>query len=238
MSVSLPLTKDILKKMFVKVLYEHTAEDGLYKHLSSDYTFILRETMVEFFNISYLTEEEFEEGARAVKDLERFGYIQTDLDGENDDHKELTENGRRVALRGMDEINLPNVNIDSILTRYDLREVSLDEFLKGSYDSAIQNAFILLEGKIRENIMRPSILLENDKISSFYVTAEGAIKENKNSEMSKKLKTLHFKLIGDIMWYKSAADTQSEEEKAVIAAQILSFVNLHLKLVDQCAHIM
>lgn len=238
MPVSPPLTKDVLKKMFVKVLYEHTSEFGLYTHLDSDYREILRETLVEFFNISYLTEEEFEEGARAVKELECYGYIQTKLNLENEACKELTENGKRIAVQNIDEMLLPNINIDMVLTRYDLREYVLNDYLFGNYEAAVKKAFAMVEAKVRENAVRPSVLLENEQLSNFFVTREGKIKENKNADMSKKLKTLHFKLLGDIMWYKALSNGEGLEEKAKITAQILGFVNFHLKLVDQYTQMM
>lgn len=238
MSVSMPLTKDMLKKMFLKVLYEHTTETGLYSDRSSNYIEVLRDTMVEFFNISYLTDEEFEEGTLAVRELEYYGYIQTNIDEETDNFKELTENGKRVARKNIDEIVLPNINIDSVISRYDLREFVLDDFLNGNYNSALKKAFTILEVKVRENIVHPSVLLEKEQVSCYFVTQDGLIRENKNEDMTKRLKTLHFKLLGDIMWYNSVSVPLNDEESAIITAQILGFVNLHLKLVDQCTQIM
>jgi len=237
MPVSPPLTKDVLKKMFIKVLYEHTSEFGLYNHITSDYRDVLHETMVEFFNISHLTEDEFQEGIRAVRELECYGYIQTKLDADNDECKELTEKGKLIAVQNIEEMQLPNVDIDLVLTRYDLREEVLIDFLLGEYETAIKKAFFLIETKVRDNAVHPTVLLENENISNFFVTREGKIKEDKNSDMSKKLKTFHFKLLGDIMWYKTVSNRDDIEEKAMITAQILGFVNFHLKLVDHYAQL-
>ncbi|MBZ0199433.1 MAG: hypothetical protein K8H86_06170 [Ignavibacteriaceae bacterium] len=224
--------------MFLKVLYEHTTETGLYSDRSSNYIDVLRDTMVDFFGISYLTDEEFEEGALAVRELEYYGYIQTNIDEETENFKELTENGKRIARKNIDDIVLPNLNISSVLTRYDLRELVLDEYLNGDYNVALKKAFTMLELKVRENIVRPSVLLEKEQASNFFVSEEGLIRENKNEEMTKRLKTLHFKFLGDIMWYNSASTPLDDEESAIITAQILGFVNLHLKLVEQCTQIM
>ncbi|MBM3333683.1 hypothetical protein FJY63_03390, partial [Candidatus Sumerlaeota bacterium] len=108
MVVSRPLPKALLKKMFLKVLHEHKRPGGAYARCGWDFTGIVRPKICEYFEIPPLTKDEYSEGLRAVYELERDGYIMQDATQSSDSFKVLTEKGRIVAERSLDEMNLPS----------------------------------------------------------------------------------------------------------------------------------
>ena len=120
MATSRPLPKALLKKMFLKVLYEHRRPDGFYSSHSRSFRSILDSKISEFFKIDPLTVDEYAEGYRAVYELERDGYIMQDpTQTHTNEFKILTAKGKAVFVKSIEEMKVP-VDIDQLISRDDL----------------------------------------------------------------------------------------------------------------------
>jgi hypothetical protein len=175
MSVSRPFPKELLKKMFLKVLYEHHRPGGDYQYHGWDFHSVLRPRLSEFFNISPLTDEEYAQGLRAVYELERDGYIMQDPSQSNDVFKVLTERGRQVVEQSLDEMELPAIDIDQLITRSDLRSLVHDDYLAGDYETAIFKAFRHLEELVRSKAQQPLEVIGADLMLRAFNPSQGTL---------------------------------------------------------------
>jgi uncharacterized protein (TIGR02391 family) len=234
MSVSRPLPKELLKKMFLKVLYEHHRPGGAYQHHGWGFQSVLRPRLSEFFDISPLTDEEYAQGLRAVYELERDGYIMQDPSQSNDVFKVLTERGRQVVEQSLDEMELPAIDVDQLITRSDLRSLVHDDYLAGDYETAIFKAFRHLEELVRSKAQQPLEVIGADLMSRAFNPNQGAL-SHPNAQTTAEKEGFHLLLRGAIMWFKNPSSHRTvgyaDPEEA---AQVLAFANLLLDLVDQC----
>jgi uncharacterized protein (TIGR02391 family) len=234
MSVSRPFPKELLKKMFLKVLYGHHRPGGDYQHHGWDFHSVLRPRLSEFFNISPLTDEEYTQGLRAVYELERDGYIMQDPSQSNDVFKVLTERGRQVVEQSLDEMELPAIDIDQLITRSDLRSLVHDDYLAGDYETAIFKAFRHLEELVRSKAQQPLEVIGADLMSRAFNPSQGTL-SHPNAQTTAEQEGFHLLLRGAIMWFKNPSSHRTvgyaDPEEV---AQVLTFANLLLELVDQC----
>ncbi|MCA9924783.1 MAG: TIGR02391 family protein [Anaerolineales bacterium] len=234
MTVSRPIPKALLKKMFLKVLHEHHRPGGCYQKHAWGLRSILRPKLAEFFNIAPLTDEEYEQGLRGVYELERDGYIMQDSTQSNDVFKVLTERGKQEVEQSLDDMELPTVDIDQLLTRDDLRSLIHDDYLLGDYEIAIFKTFRRLEELVRTKAQQPPTVIGADLMSKAFSPNNGAL-THPNAQTRSEQEGLHLLFRGAIMWFKNPSSHRSvgyanPEE----AAQVLAFANLLLDLVDQC----
>lgn len=234
MPVSRPLPKALLKKMFLKVLYEHHRPGGAYQNHGWDFNSIVRPKIPEFFDIPSLTDEEFAQGLRAVYELERDGYIMQDPSQSNAVFKILTEKGKQVVEESLDEMQLPAIDIDQLITRSDLRGLVHDDYLVSDYETAIFKAFRRLEELVRSKAQQPPEVIGAGLMSRAFNPNQGVLR-HPNAQTTAEQEGFHLLLRGAIMWFKNPSSHRTvgyaDPEEA---AQVLAFANLLLDLVDQC----
>lgn len=234
MSVPRPLPKKLLKKLFLKVLYEHERPEGPYKGHAWEYIGIIRVKLAEFFQIPPLSEDEYAEGRRAVFELERDGYIMQDPTQSSDEFKVLTDKGRKEAKKLCEDMELPSVDIDQLLTWDDLREKVHDDYLAGDYESAIFKAFKLLEETVRSKAKLPPEVFGANLMSKAFNPNTGLLK-HPDAQTSAEEEGFHLVMRGAIMWFKNPSSHRTViYDDSVKAAQVLGLADLLLDMVDQC----
>lgn len=233
MTLSRPLPKDLLKKMFLKVLHEHKRPGGRYQNHGWSYEGIVKMKISEFYKIPPLSDDEYAEGLRAVYELERDGYIMQDPTQSNS-FKILTKKGKAVVEQSIDQMKLPSIDIDRVLSREDLREKIRDDFLVADYDSTIFKAFKLLEEHVRAKANQPPDSIGAELMSKAFKPNGGLLK-HPNAKTDAEEEALHLLMRSSIMWFKNPSSHRTvgynDEHQT---AHVLSFANLLLDLVDEC----
>src|SRR5258707_761089 len=118
-----PLVKDVLKKMFLRVLWEHKRPGGKYTSGHSwGIDAILGDTLPFHFQLKNpdknlkkewaLTKEERNDALLAVEELQRSDFIRDDPDQDGRNFKILTEKGIKCAEKEPSDMNLPSVYIE------------------------------------------------------------------------------------------------------------------------------
>ena len=194
MTVSRPLPKSLLKKMFLKVLHELAGRP-------MDHNGIVRYKLAEYFQISLLSKDEIAEGLRAVYELERDEYIMQDPTQLSNNFKVLTPKGKEVAEQVFEEMKLPSIDIDRLLNREDLREKVHDDYLSEDYDTAIFKAFKLVEETVRHKTGLSSDFYGADLMSKAFNPDSGILK-HPDAQTSAEAGAFHLLFRGAIMWFK------------------------------------
>ncbi len=233
MSVSRPLPKELLKKMFLKVLHEHERPGGRYSKHGHDYNAIIREKIPEFFNIPTLSKDEYAEALRAVFELEKDGYIMQNPTQSSNVFKVLTDRGRRIVEKSLEDMKLPSIDINELLTRDDLREKVVDDYLAGDYETAIFKAFKLLEETVRAKANQPPTAIGAKLMSAVFNPSTGRLR-HPDAQTPGEVEGFHLLMRGAIMWFKSPIGHRTVGYDDTKTAQVLAFVNLLLDMVDQC----
>src|SRR5437879_1537580 len=127
--ITRPLTKDVLKRMFLKTLWEHKRPGGSLTGHSWGVDSIISTTgstlafLFKIPNINEgvraewsLTKEERELALQGVEELQRDGYIMNDPDQSNSVFKKLTEKGKQYAEKELEHMVLPTVDIEEVLS--------------------------------------------------------------------------------------------------------------------------
>lgn len=234
MPTARPLPKALLKKMFLKVLHEHKKPGGAYSGFAGSAGGILRQTICQFFKLDPLSQDEYAEGLRAVYELERDGYIMQDpTQNHSSEFKILTAKGRAVVEKSLDEMKLPAVDIDQLISRDDLRERVHDDFLVSDFETAVFKAFRLLEEAVRTKAGLPAETLGADLMTKAF--RPGAILAHPSALTTAEAEGLHHLMRGAIMWFKNPTSHRTVGyEDDVQAAHALAFASLLLDLVEQC----
>src|SRR5579872_175563 len=163
-----PLTKEVLKKMFLKSLLEATRPNGKLSGMSHGVDGILHRytpSLAWLFQLPNLnkdvrsewslTDEEWRLALQGVEELQRDGFLMNDPGQGNDNFKILTDKGRAVAEQDPDDMKLPSVDIEKVLSRSDLLNRVRGDYLNGEYDSAIMKAFKQVEEAVRAKAKQP-----------------------------------------------------------------------------------
>jgi uncharacterized protein (TIGR02391 family) len=233
MPSSRPLPMALLKNMFLKVLHEHSRLGSRYNRYSSNSTQILRETIAEYFAIDRLSEKEYDDGLRAVFELERDGFIMQDA-SQSDEFKVLTDRGQRHVERELDPMQLSSIDIDQLLRHDILRERIRDDYLIGEYETAIFKAFRLLEESVRAKAGLPAEAIGADLMTRAF-KPNGGILRHPNAQTPGELEAFHHLMRGAIMWFKNPSSHRTVGyDHPVEAAHVLGFANMLLEMLDQC----
>lgn len=233
MSVPRPLPKALLKKMFLKILHEHR-RGGAYENHGHDWYGIIQTKVQEYFHLdSKLSEQERGDGYRAVYELERDGFIMQDQSQSSESFKVLTGRGQAALADDLEEIVLPSIDIDAILTNEALRDRVHDDFLLGDYEGCVFKAFRLLEEKVRGKTLQPPTLLGAELMSRAFREGNGLLK-HPGALTSAEEQGLHHLMRGAIMLFKNPSSHRTVEYADEFqAAYVLCFANLLLNMTDE-----
>ena len=240
MLISRPLSTSQLKKMFLIVLNEHKAGKQ-FSGQQCDYRTIVYERIAEYFNISDLTAPEYKLGILGVEILQKEGFIMQDTNNESEFFKHLTKKGKDYIKKELDSKKVPIINydqvkekrIEEIITRYDLRERVLEDYYEGNYEGAIMKAFDLIEEKIKDKLKTPEGASVDGEKQEVFLN----LPKPSNESIDTELKILRIKMFGAVMWFRDKKrEVTSGVTDAEVAAQILGYANMHLKLIDECEY--
>src|SRR5579871_4181390 len=112
---SRPLTKDVLKRMFLKVLWEIKRPNGKLPGENWSSGHILGSTLPHYFQLKNLdpdyrsqwslTKKENEDAMLGIEELQRAGYLRDDPSQDPRQFKLLTERGERYAARELENMD-------------------------------------------------------------------------------------------------------------------------------------
>lgn len=234
MSIPRPLSKEVLKKMFLKVLHEHKRPGGRYSQHGAASEGIIRYRIPDFFEIDPLSPDEIARALRVVRELEREGYIMQDPTQTSPGFKVLTDKGKKPVQQPFQDMKLPSVDIDQLLTRDDLREKVQDDYLAGDFERAIFKAFKLLEETVRSKVNQPPSVLGAKLISKAF-SPKGGLLKHPDAQTEGEVQGFHHLMCGAIMWFKNPSSHRTVGyDNLEGAAQVLAFANLLLDMVEQC----
>ena len=242
-----PLTKELLKKMFLKALWESTRPngklsghshgvDGILHRYSSTlaWLFQLRNENKDVRSEWSLTEEEWRLALQGVEELQRDGFLMNDPGQRNDNFKILTDKGLKIVEQDLADIKLPSVDIEKILSRDDLLNRVRGDFLDGEYDSAIMKAFKQVEEAIRAKAkQQPNVVGHNLMAAAF--SPPNRVLTHPEAKTADEERALFFLFAGANGWFRNpTAHRTVGYQDAHEAAQILALANLLLDMVDRC----
>lgn len=231
MSLSRPLTKELLKKMFLKTLAEFQPRGKFSGHSNSDGGII--QMIANCFQIPTLSQEETAVAYRACFELERDGFIWHEH-GQSNSFKILSTLGRKAVNDDLNNMKLPSIDIDQLLTRDDLRGKVRDDFNSGDYETAVFKAFRFLEETVRAKASEPPSSLGVALMSAAFSPSTGKLK-HPGAAVPQEQDGLHQLMRGAIAWFKNPSSHRTvSRDDPQEAAQVLAFANLLFDLVDQC----
>jgi uncharacterized protein (TIGR02391 family) len=233
MAVSRPLTKELLKKLFLKTRYEIRPGGRL-----SDHGWSLGGVIACIPHLypelgKSLTNEEKVLVTRAAYELERDGFLWQDI-GQSESFKILSDLGTKVVQQDLAEMRLPSIDIDQLLSRDDLRGLVRDDFNSGDYETAVFKAFRHLEESARAKAKEPASSLGVTLMSAAFSPANGKLK-HPGALVPQEQDGLHQLMRGAIGWFKNPSSHRTvPRDDSQKAAHVLAFANMLLDLLDEC----
>ncbi|MFO7445511.1 MAG: hypothetical protein R6W90_04055 [Ignavibacteriaceae bacterium] len=229
MRVMRPFPKELLKKMFLKVLYEN-GENNIYNRQDLDFVSIICEILSEQLNVSELTEYEFNEIIKVVNELEFEGLVEPVNIFGSAKVKMLTEKGTKVVQSKLLNFKLPAFEIESFITRPELKAECLKDYLNGDYETALLKAFRTVEEIIRKVKDPSSGKINKKSLSNSYITPEGLYEEGLEVPDTEP-DSLARIITGAMSWFKEPGKGKINDPH--IAGQVLLYINIHLNILDK-----
>lgn len=228
MGIIRPMPIILLKKCFIKVLSEQMLDGQLLPYQA------IFGKVPDFFQIEPLSSEELARGKGAVKELERDGYIQRVVGIRFESYK-LTRKALKITNQDIERMSLPKVDLIELLSpRHDLIKKVYDDYLVGDYESAIFNAYKLLEVSVRKKAELPL----SDNVSKLMADAFkpdcGRLKYP-DRETPGEQQGIQLLMAGAIMFFKSPRSHRTvilEDPNTVM--NVLAFARFLLDLTDKC----
>jgi uncharacterized protein (TIGR02391 family) len=239
-----PVPKELLKKMFLKTLWQHRPGG---KHASSGGSVggILATTLPFEFQLPNsnphllytkwaLTEEDRQDALLGVEELQRDGFIRNDPNSSSPDFKVLTPKGERQVEKKLEELKLPSVNLEQLLSHEDLLDLVRDDYLNEKYDAAIRAAFLQVEEAVRKKAKQSAGVTGHDLMVAAFAPARGVLK-HPEAQTAAEDQAFFVLFDGANGWFRNptAHRTVGYIDPNQVA-QILGLANLLLDMVDKC----
>ena len=230
MSIPRPLTKPMLKKMYLKTLYEIKSPKGRFDSHGWSVSAVFN-LMQHVFNIDPLTEDERQVGYRAAYELERDGFIQQDAT-QSGDCKIMMDRGWRAVEQDLADMDLGWIDIDELLTRDDLKSKVRDDYIECDYESCVFKAFRLLEENVRSKSGEGPNVLGTTLMANVFKT--GGLLSHPEAQVDAEQEGLHALMRGAIGWLKNPCSHRTvAHNDPQRTALILAFANYLLDMVDE-----
>jgi len=147
----------------------------------------------------------------------------------------LTAEGREQARKSEQDMKLLSVDLQSLLSRDDLRSKVREDFYSGEFESAVIKAFKMVEEAVR----RRAGLTPNEHGRDLFARAfskSSPILKHPEAQTQGELESLFFLMAGAYGWFRNPPShrtvTYADPQQA---AQVLAFANLLLDMIDQCS---
>ena len=233
MAISRPLSKNLLKKMFMKVLYLHRP-GGPAEHSSPDLNGIIRSGISEHYKIYRLSEEEMSEAYRGVFELERDGYLMQNHTQSSQSFKVLTKRGLALIDREIEEMKLSSIDIDQIIQNANLIRSIHDDFIEGDYETAIFKSFRQLEESVRNKSCLGAEVIGAELMSRAFRPQNGILKY-KFAQTEAEEEALHLLMRSTLMMFKNPSSHRTvgydNENEAI---EVIGVADLLLSILDKC----
>lgn len=138
-------SKNQLKRMFLKVLYE-VQYDSMKGH-SSGIDSIVPHWMNQYFNIK-LSKEECQLTHEAIQELETSGLVVQDATQSSSMFQVLTSKGKEISEKQKDP-DVYGLRLEQIVMNTNLLSKCLDIFNNDDFETAIFSAYKLIEEEVR-----------------------------------------------------------------------------------------
>jgi uncharacterized protein (TIGR02391 family) len=235
MAISRPLTKDLLKKLYLKTLYEHRPKGGKWSGHGWSVRAVIDKIPLLFPELDRLSEQEKKLAHRGVFELEHDGFIEQDPT-QSSEHKILSDRGKKVVQETPESMQLPSIDIDQLLSRDDLRGRVRDDFISGKYEAAVFNAFKCLEESVRAKTGEPASSYGLPLMDTAFSESKGKLR-HPGAAVPNEQAGLHQLMRGAIAWFKNPSSHRTVvRDDAQQAAHMLAFANLLLDLLDECVN--
>lgn len=232
MEISRPLSKEQLKKIILKCLSYNESKPTI----GHDDEGIMQLMVPGYLGIQYrdLSTTEDENGRIAIHELEQDGFIMPDPTQRSKAFKVLTEKGKRHAKETLENMTLPSIDIEKIITSEQLLNKVRSDYSEGEYDSAIFKAFKLVEIAVRNKSELPPSLVGADLMNKAF-NSKKTILEHPNAQTQSEIEGLFMLFRGSISWFKNPHSHRDvDNDDSVQTAQILAFADLLLNIISQC----
>lgn len=224
-----PFSRELLKKMVLKTMYEHQDLETERTTGLSNFVFVISKYFIKDFDIAPLNDEELISTTEAVLELDIEGFIVEEKNGQ----RYITKKGKIYTEDRLLDLKLPSQEIEQYLTRQDLREFVLNDYLSGDYETTIYKAFRFLEERVMQMSFNPPKGIDPTLISKSYISAEGELKYS-SIQTEEELRSLERMMRGTMLWFRDPANKSSVGvNNPDAAAQVLVFANLHLSIIDK-----
>ena len=138
-------SKNQLKRMFLKVLYE--VQYGSMRGHSSGIDSIVPEWMNRYWNIK-MTIEDIKTTNEAIQELKTSGLIVKDPTQRDDVFQVLTNKGKEIVEKQIDP-DIHGLQLEQVIKNPTLLERCLDSFRDDRYEDAVFSAYKLVEEEVR-----------------------------------------------------------------------------------------
>jgi uncharacterized protein (TIGR02391 family) len=239
-----PIPKAMLKKMFLKILWEITcldnrafpsagrAVDGILLIALPGY-FKLKKPGSHVLFIEYsLLETEVADALEGIDELERDGFIRNDPAQGNPRFKLLTDRGRLQAERALADMMLETVDVSRLLMHPELISAVENEYGSQDFDGAVLKALGQVEAAVRTKAMLPR-LSGQELMSAAFNPTTGKLK-NPNARTPAEHDALLALFRGACGWFRNPVANKAVLRSEPSAAQILGFADLLLTLLEEC----
>lgn len=229
MTVLRPLPKRLLKRMFLKVLSEATANMNKYV----DYRALLRFGFPNYLGIKPLNDDEYHLGLEAVVELERDNYIERVLGGQGIRYK-LTKKAIAQTKKPIEEMRISSVGISDLEVNPLLLHRVSNAYRSGDYEDVVFKATKYLEEKVRAK----AGLAPSDIGTKLMDKAFGPNNRKLNCTLcvdESERSGLHFLYRGTVGFFKNPSSHRTvkyDDPNKVL--QILGYINVLLDILNQC----
>jgi Protein of unknown function (Hypoth_ymh) len=185
--VNRPVSKAMLKRMFLKVLWEITcsgnrdfhgivhAVDGILSSTLPNY-YKLKKPKHILYTDYYLLEQERVDAAEGVEELQRDGFIKNDPGQSSPQFKLLTDRGKLQAEKALTEMVLETIDINRLISHPELVAAVWNDYGCQDYESAVFKALRQVEIAVRGKASLPATLSGQDLMSAAFSPSNGKLK--------------------------------------------------------------
>ncbi len=228
-----PLTKTLTKKMCLKTLYEMERPGGRLSGKSHYYRAVAIDHMPTLFVLGELDRKEKTLALQAMLELQRDGYITQIPQIQAEFIYCLTDEGMKLAEQTLDDMQLLSISLQELLSRESLLSKVRDDFYSGEYESAVMNAFKMVEEAVRAKSGQATAYGSDLVKAAFLPT--NAILKHPDAQSQAEVESLFSLFRGAFGWFRNPASHRTVGyADARQAAHILAFANLLLDMIDQC----
>lgn len=219
-------SKQELKKMFLRVLYE--IRFGKLKDYVSGVDAIVPHYINEYFNVK-LTQEEIQLAHEGIQELKNAGLIVRDSTQRSDVFQVLTQKGKEIAEKQLDP-DVHDLRLEEIIKDSELLSRCVDPFNDGRYEEAIFVAYKLVEETVRHKAGLTNADIGVDLMSKAFNPESGKLTVP-SCTLPQEQQGVHALFRGAIAFFKNPSSHRTVNyENRLMAIKIITFAEMLLNI--------